>query len=208
MTQNSPDVAAPTTGEGEVDLIVHVLARRIGVEAGPLIAFFGAFYLWGIIVATGVFMAATAIAVVVSLIADRRWPVLPFISLALVFFFGGMTLATDDPRFIMIRPTVVNAIYGAVLIGSVLYGQPLLERLLSPGLRLDADGWRKLTLRLGMFFLLQAVLNEVAWRGFGIEVWVIFKTLVTIPLNVSFALMQLPLVRAHRLSARRPGEPS
>lgn len=200
MTVARPDVEDAAEARGEADLIKHVLARRIGVEAGPLIAFFGAYLVWGIFIATGIFMVATALAVAVSLAAERRWPVLPFISLALVFLFGGLTLATDDPRFIMLRPTVVNVAYGAALLLSLLFGRPLLERLLSPGLRLDARGWRTLTLRLGLFFLLQAVLNEIAWRGFGIDVWVVFKTLCTIPLNIVFALMQIPLVRAHRLS--------
>lgn len=195
--------SAPPEDDGGADVIKHILARRIAVEAGPLLAFFAAFNLSGIFVATGVFMAATVIAVAVSLRAEERWPILPFISLALVLAFGGLTLLTDDSRFIMVRPTVVNGLYGLALLGSLAFERPLLERLLSPGLRLDRKGWRKLTLRLGAFFILQAVLNEIAWRGFGLEIWVLFKTFATIPLNIAFALSQVPLVKAHRLSARR-----
>ena len=184
------------------DLIVHILVRRIAVETGPLIAFFLAFYVWNIFVATAVFMAATVIVVAVSLWAERRVPVLPLLSLALVLGFGALTLAYDDPRFIMIRPTVVNAFYGTALLGSAFAGRPLLKAFLSPGLRLDEAGWRRLTLNLGLFMLLQAALNEIAWRGFGVEPWVVFKTFGTIPLNLAFAAAQIPIVRAHRLSAR------
>jgi len=198
-----PADAVPPVDEGLGDLMVHVLVRRIAVEAGPLLVFFVAFYVSDIFVATGVFMAATAVAVAVSLSAERRWPVLPFISLALVLAFGGLTLLTDDPRFIMVRPTLVNGLSGAALLASIGLHKPLLKRLLSPGLKLDTEGWRLLTRRLGLFFLLQAVLNEIVWRSLGVEVWVVFKTFVTIPLNVIFALSQLPLVRGHRLSARR-----
>jgi len=195
--------AAAVEENGGADLMKHILARRIAVEAGPLLAFFAAFNLSGIFVATAVFMAASGIAVAVSLLAEGRWPILPFVSLALVLAFGGLTLLTDDPRFIMIRPTVVNGLYGIALLGSLAFETPLLQRLLSPGLRLDRSGWRKLTLRLGAFFILQAVLNEIAWRGFGLEIWVVFKTFGTIPLNIAFALSQVPLVKAHRLSRRR-----
>ena len=191
--------SAPAEGR---DLIVHILVRRIAVETGPLFAFFLAFYVWNIFVATAVFMAATVIAVAASLAAERRMPVLPLLSLALVLGFGALTLAYDDPRFIMIRPTLVNAFYGTALIASALAGRPLLKAFLSPGLRLDGAGWRKLTLNLGIFMLLQAALNEIAWRGFGVEPWVVFKTFGTIPLNLAFLASQIPIVRAHRLSAR------
>jgi intracellular septation protein len=202
LKEVGPSDAAAAEGDGGTGLIKHILARRIAVEAGPLIAFFASFYLYGILAATAVFMAATAVAVAASLWAEGRWPILPFISLALVLAFGGLTLWTDDPLFIMIRPTVVNGLYGLALLGSLPFERPLLEKLLSPGLLLDRDGWRKLTLRLGAFFILQAVLNEIAWRGFGVEAWVFFKTFGTIPLNIVFALSQLPLVKVHRLSAR------
>jgi intracellular septation protein len=186
------------------DLIVHVLVRRIAVETGPLIAFFLAFYVWNIFAATGAFMAATFVAVAASLMAERRVPVLPLLSLALVLGFGALTLLTDDPRFIMVRPTVVNAFYGTALLLSAFAGRPLLEAILSPGLRLDGAGWRRLTVHLGLFMLVQAALNEIAWRGFGVEPWVVFKTFGTIPLNLAFAAAQIPIVRTHRLSARSP----
>jgi intracellular septation protein len=191
--------------DGDVGIITHIFARRIGVELGPLLAFFVAFYVWDILIATGVFMAATAIAVAASLSAERRMPVVPLLSLALVLAFGGVTLITDDPRFIMIRPTIVNGVYGGVLLMSLSLTQPLLERLLSPGLRLSEEGWRKLTLRLGLFFLLQAALNEIVWRALGVDVWVVFKTFVTIPLNILFALSQIPLVRSERTKAQTNG---
>lgn len=202
MNNTGPSNAAPPVDERLGGLIVHVLVRRIAVEAGPLLVFFVAFYVSDIFVATGAFMAATAVAVAASLWTERRWPILPFISLALVLAFGGLTLLTDDPRFIMVRPTIVNGVYGVALLASMGLEKSLLERLLSPGLKLDVRGWRLLTLRLGLFFLLQGALNEIVWRNLGTESWVVFKTFVTIPLNVSFVLSQIPMIRKHRLSVQ------
>lgn len=176
-----------------------ILARRISVEMGPLAAFFTAFYLYDIYIATAVFMAATVLAVAASLQVEKRLPVLPLISLVLVLLFGGLTLYWEDPRFIKIRPTAINLFYGLALAGSWVAGMPLLKRILSPGLRLTEEGWDKLTFRLAMFLIALAALNEIVWRSFDTEVWVAFKTFATVPLNLIFAAFQIRLVRNHAL---------
>lgn len=175
-----------------------ILARRLAVEVGPLAAFFAAFYLYDIFIATAVFMAATALAVIASQ-AEKRLPVLPLISLALVFLFGGLTLYWEDERFIKIRPTVVNLFYGLALAASWALRAPLLRSILAPGLRLTEEGWQKLTLRLAIFLIALAALNEAVWRNFDTDVWVAFKTFATVPLNLVFVAFQMRLLRRHAL---------
>lgn len=62
---------------------------------------------------------------------------------------------------------------------------------------MDAEGWRKLTLRWGLFFLLLAVLNEVIWRSFSTDTWVAFKVWGIMPLTLLFTLSQMPLIMRH-----------
>jgi len=183
-------------------VILPILMRRIGVEAGPLGVFFIAFYLWGIVTATAVFILATLVAVAASLRAERCVPVLPLVSLGFVLGFGALTIAFQDPRFIMIRPTAICLVYGAALVMSAAANRPLLEILLSPGLLLDREGWLKLTRRAGLFLLAQALLNEVVWRGLGVDAWMIFRTFGSPPLNLLFILAQAPLFRVHRLGGQ------
>ncbi len=84
------------------------------------------------------------------------------------------------------------------------YGRPLTFRL-SPlagstiAAHLDAEGWRKLTFRWGLFFLFLAVLNEVVWRSFSTDFWVAFKVWATIPITILFTVSQMPLVIRHSL---------
>lgn len=176
-----------------------ILARRLTVEMGPLAAFFLAFYLYDIFIATGVFMAATVLAVFASHRAEKRLPVLPLISLFLVLLFGGLTLYWEDPRFIKVRPTAINLFYGLALAGSWALRMPLLKTILSPGLRLTDQGWQKLTLRLAVFLIALAALNEAVWRNFETDVWVAFKTFATVPLNLVFLAFQIRLLRRHAL---------
>lgn len=45
----------------------------------------------------------------------RIWP-MQWMSLVLVLVLGGATLLTNDPRFVMVKPTVIYAVIGAVML--------------------------------------------------------------------------------------------
>jgi intracellular septation protein len=62
---------------------------------------------------------------------------------------------------------------------------------------IDAEGWRKLTIRWGIFFIVMAVLNEIVWRSVSTDTWVAFKTFGYLPLTFAFALLQAPLLTRH-----------
>ena len=59
---------------------------------------------------------------------------------------------------------------------------------------LNEEGWRKLTLRWGFFFLGMALLNEIVWRTQSTDTWVSFKAFGALPLTFIFAALQYPLL--------------
>ena len=79
-----------------------------------------------IFIATGLFMAATAIALVVSWVLTRTLPMMPLISGIVVFVFGALTLWLQNDTFIKMKPTIVNTLFGAILLGGLLFGKSLL----------------------------------------------------------------------------------
>ena len=62
---------------------------RFAFDAGPLIAFFVAYSIWGFMAATAVFMVAIAISVGVTLAVERRVPTVALVTGAVVLVFGG-----------------------------------------------------------------------------------------------------------------------
>ncbi|MFB2551331.1 septation protein A [Ensifer soli] len=187
---------------------------KLALELGPLVVFFFANsrgeWLAGhfpvlaelggpIFIATGLFMAATAIALAVSWMLTRTLPMMPLISGIIVFVFGALTLWLQNDTFIKMKPTIVNALFGAILLGGLLFGKSLLGYVFHSAFRLDEAGWRKLTLRWGVFFFVLAVLNEVVWRHFSTDAWVAFKVWGTMPITVAFTLAQMPLIMRHSL---------
>ncbi len=152
-----------------------------------------------IFIATGLFMAATVISLAVSWLLVRRLPIMPLVSGIVVLIFGALTLYLHNDVFIKMKPTIINTLFGAILLGGLAFGKPLLGYVFDEAFRLDAEGWRKLTLRWGLFFLFLAVLNEVVWRNFSTDFWVAFKVWATMPITILFTISQMPLIMRHSL---------
>jgi intracellular septation protein len=167
------------------------------IEAGPLIAFFIANWKSGIFWGTGVFMAATTIALAVNWALTRKIAVVPLIGAGFVAVFGALTLWLQDDVFIKVKVTLINGLFGAALLGGLWFGQPLLKFVMGEAIKLTEEGWRKLTLRWAVFFFALAFLNEIVWRTQSTDIWVNFKVFGLLPLTLIFAAAQVPLMTRH-----------
>jgi len=159
-----------------------------------------------VIVATGAFMIATVIAMIVSRLKFGSISPMLWISGGLVVVFGGLTIYFHDQRFIQMKPTFVYAIMSAWLFFGVATGRPMLAQLLGatyPGL--SAVGWRKLTLNWGIFFACLAALNEVARAVLEFHAWTLFKFPGCALMSMLFAGANVPMMLRHGLLAE-PGE--
>ena len=179
-------------------LVVFFFANSRGewlAKTFPVLTEFGG----PIFIATGLFMIATAVALTASWILTRTLPMMPLISGIVVLVFGALTLYLQNDTFIKVKPTIVNALFGVILLGGLLFGQSLLGYVFNSAFKLNDEGWRKLTFRWGFFFLFLAVLNEVVWRGFSTDTWVAFKVWGTMPITILFTMAQMPLIMRHSL---------
>ena len=88
-------------------------------------------------------------------------------------------------------------LFAAVLLGGLAFKKPLLGMVFDSVFNLTEEGWRKLTLRWGLFFLALAVLNEIVWRNFSTDAWVNFKVFGFLPLTFIFAAPQFPLLQKY-----------
>lgn len=176
------------------------------IEIGPLAIFFVANSRWGIFTATAVFMVAIVVSLAVSYAMERKLPLMPLITALVVLVFGGLTLLLNDELFIKLKPTIVNSLFAGALLAGLLFGKSLLQPVFGTVFELTEEGWRKLTLRWGLFFILLAVLNEVVWRNFDTDTWVSFKVFGIMPLTVIFSLAQMPLLQRYRPAEAKAAE--
>jgi intracellular septation protein len=170
---------------------------KLLIEYGPLLAFFVTFYVAGFFWATGVIMVTSVAALTTSRLTFGRFLPVPVVTAVLVLVFGGLTLWLDDPRFLKIKPTVINLLFAAVLVGGLWMRRPLLKLLLGEAFSLTEEGWRILTLRWVLFFVALAGVNEIVWRNFSDAVWVNFKFFGILLLTIAFAMAQVGLIRRY-----------
>jgi len=170
---------------------------KLAFDLGPLALFFFANSRYGIFVATGTFMVAVLAALAVSYVLTRHLPVMPVVTAIIVLVFGGLTLILHNDLFIKIKPTIIYVLFGAVLIGGLLFGKSFLGVVFDSLFHLTEEGWRKLTLRWALFFFALAVLNEVVWRSTSTDVWVNFKVFGVVPLTLVFGALQYPLLKRY-----------
>jgi intracellular septation protein len=117
-----------------------------------------------------------------------------------VLVFGGLTLILHDELFIKLKPTIIYLLFAGTLIGGLIFNKPFLSIVFDSMFHLTEEGWRKLTIRWSVFFLLLAVLNEIVWRTQTTDTWVNFKVFGVMPLTFIFALLQYPVMTKYHVS--------
>lgn len=224
---NGPD--HKDDGKGDIDWAqVRPQILKLALELGPLVIFFfvnlkgaallAAFPVLGnsfskpIFLATAVFMAAMVVSLLLSWLLLKKLAVMPVVTGIVVLVFGGITLWLNDDTFIKMKPTVVNGLFAAVLLGGLLFKQSLLRYVFGDVYKLKPQGWTVLTFRWGLFFVFLAILNEVVWRTTSTDFWVAFKVWATMPITVVFTLFQLPVLTKYAPDPEHPaaegGEPT
>lgn len=162
----------------------------------PVIAFFVAYKLADIYVATGVLIVASAVQVSVHWMRTRRVNQMHLVSAGLVLLFGGLTLAIRDTAFIMWKPTIVNWLFAAAFWASqlrALGGRPLVQRLMSTAdnaIDLPPDLWRRLNQMWVAYFLLIGTANLAVFHYFDEATWVNFKLFGMLGLTLAFIVAQ------------------
>ncbi len=149
--------------------------------------------------ATAVLMIAVLVALAVSWFLTRHLPVMPVVTAIAVMFFGALTFLFQDKTFIQVKLTLVDCLFGAALLGGLAFGKLLLPIVFDSVMHLDEEGWRKLTIRWGLFFFFLAGLNEVVRRMESWDIWVAYKSFGAMALTVIFALAQTPLILKHEV---------
>jgi intracellular septation protein len=192
---------------------------NILVDYGPLLVFFLSYRyfapegedmageIFAVIRSTGAFIVAALAA-----LAFSRWylgkvsPML-WLSTALIVGFGTLTIYFQDERFIQWKPTIIYVAFGVLLVGGWFKRKALLKILLEAAFDgLSDEGWLKLSLNWGLFFLFLALLNTALLYTMSFESWLAAKLWLFLPLSFLFTFTQLPMLLRHGLSVEDKAE--
>ena len=143
---------------------------------------------------------ATIVAVGIMFFVERKIPYVPLIGGVIITLFGGLTLYFNNPIFIYMKPTIVNAIFAsALIISKIFFNKNFLKFFLQTAFQLNEEGWDKLNFRWAYFFIFLAILNEIVWRTQPEGTWVNFKVWGILPITFIFTAFQLPLINKYKI---------
>jgi intracellular septation protein len=142
----------------------------------PLLAFFVAYRLFDLYVATATLMVAMLAVVAYQWLRHRKVSNILVGSTLLVLVFGGITLVLRDPVFIQWKVTVVNWTVAAAFLASQLFGdKTLTERTMGHAVELAPAHWRYLNTSWVVTFAAAGAINLFVMYNYDQATWVIFK---------------------------------
>jgi len=128
----------------------------------PIVLFFVVYKNYGIYPAIYSMIAATAVQIFYTKISTGKYEKSHLITFGLLVIFGGITLAFNDPAFIMWKVSVLYVIFALVLIGSIFIGEKtLVHRMLGKEISAPQETWKNITWLWGIGFLIIASINAV-----------------------------------------------
>lgn len=177
-------MAENETGEKQISA-----GLKLVLDMGPVVAFFIGYVLMkdrvftfggteysGFILVTACFIPLLMLTNFILWKLTGKLSKMQVVTLVLVVIFGGLTVWLNDERFFKMKPTLIYAIFAAILGFGLLRGRSYLQLVMEEALPMEREGWMILTRRVTAFFIGLALLNEIIWRNFSTDAWVNFKT--------------------------------
>jgi intracellular septation protein len=158
-------------------------------------------------------MITTAMAIAVMFYMFHRPPIFPLIASTVTVVFGALTLITHDAMWVQIKVTIFNALFGVFLITGLWLKQNFFKYVFEKTFHYTDEGWRKFTWSFAIFFFITAIANEYVRQTFredhlylifghemsGVNVWILFKIAIVLPVTGAYAWVLSRIMQKHRL---------
>jgi intracellular septation protein len=169
--------------------------------------------IYGINVGTWSLIITTVMAIIAMLYIFHRPPIFPLIASTVTIIFGALTIVTTDPMWIQIKVTIFNTLFGVFLVSGLWLKHNFFKYVFDKTFHYTEEGWNKFTWSFAVFFLLTAVANEYVRRTFhdeqfyqifgyemsGVNVWILFKVAIVLPVSGLYAWVLTRLMQKYRL---------
>jgi intracellular septation protein len=158
----------------------------------PVLAFFIAYKVGGIYVATKTLMVAMTLMCAASWLRTRKVSNMLLISTILALALGAATLLLRDSSFVKWKLTITDWLFalGFLLAPRFLKGQTLVQRMMGEQLKLTDAHWRTLNWMWISFFFLLGAVNIYVMYNFDEATWFNFKMFGTLGATLVFVVLQ------------------
>src|SRR4030081_1617831 len=139
-----------------------------------------------VVLATSVAIAGAVAQVVYSRVKGRPLAFMTYASLALVIVLGGATLLTNDPRFVMAKPSIAHFAIGAIMLRRgwmLIYMPPLVSETIPEYVTVAGYAWAALMFALGLGTIAVAATGDL-------KLWAVYVSVVLVGAKVTAFVVQ------------------
>jgi intracellular septation protein A len=144
-----------------------------------------------VVLATSFAIAGAVAQVVYSRVKGKPLAFMTYASLALVIVLGGATLLTNDPRFVLAKPSIAHFAIGAIMLrrGWMLrYMPPLVSETIPQYVTVAGYAWAALMFALGLGTIAVAATGDL-------RLWAIYVSVVLLGAKVAAFAIQYAAFR-------------
>lgn len=167
-------------------------------EFAPVLSFFVAGQLYTFKIAALVLVVTTIISLVVSLWYEKRVPFLPFVSGFFVIVSGLITFFYNTPQALIFSDTLYYFLMAAIVGFGLARGWYFLKWLFESTFAMHDEGWRILSWRWFIVFILAGIANETVRMIATPEFWVDYR-FVKVLIIAGFGFYQFTLSARYRI---------
>ena len=172
---------------------------RYAIDFSAPLALLLTYFLGGkdFMLATGVSIAVALVALVVSLVVERRLAWIPLLIMVLGIVFGGLTLLFKADWILKVRPTIMNYAFAAIFFGGVLLKKNPIKAVLGWAIDVPVEAWRTIEIRYAWWSVFLGTANLAVWLTQSEGTWVTWDTIGIRVLSAAFGIAQMPLLMKH-----------
>ena len=182
-------------------------------EFGPLATLFVINAVFGVTAGIWSLIVTTLISFVVMQIVLHRLPMFALIAGGITLIFSAISLHTNDPMWVQLKVTLFNAVFGLFLVAGLAMGKNFFKYTFEKTFHYTSEGWYKFTRSFIILFMLLAIANEAIRIGFppeqkfdlfgwstdGLNVWVMFKVVIVMPVSGIYAFMMTRMLQNYTI---------
>lgn len=205
--ENLPDDPSQDLTEKAEKMSKRLPKMRLGSffsEILPLGAFFVVHQYYGLFAAASAGVIMSVVMLSYFWLVEKRLAKFVIFSTGLSAILTLSAILASEKLLIKIQPTIFSLVLATVLLGGIIRGRAMMQVFFGTQFSLTPRTWWLLSFRWGMFFLLAALANEIAWRHLSDDHWVMFRAFVMSPATGLFMLGQLPLTLRGTLHPEGP----
>jgi intracellular septation protein len=160
---------------------------KLGTDFLSTIVFITLYLITGnVVLATGVAIAGAVVQLIHARIKGLQLGFMTYASLALVIVLGSATLLTDDPRFVLAKPSIAHFAIGAIMLkrGWMLrYVPPMVAQTIPEYVTFAGYAWAVLMITLGAGTIAVALTGDM-------KLWAIYVSVVAVGAKVAAFAVQ------------------